>query len=218
MTSEPGNHAILLAASYPPRSYHEKADSHEIAAAVKALAGAVFQRGWTLVFGGHPTISPLILMIAREYDRRNRVVIYQSRYFTNHIGPATRALLSEHYGEIVEVPNHPSEPPPAAGERLDPTRCPLSLALMRESMIKHPGIAGMVLIGGDTGVRQELELFKLRHRELPVIPVGAPGGIARELLQERRVPRMEPAISGALESSPHYLTLCTGIMRYLAPR
>jgi len=92
MSSAATSRAILLAASYPPREYKSKADSHEIAAAVKALVGAVFQQGWTLVFGGHPAVSPLILMIAREYGQKNRVVIYQSRYFFHHISPATRAL------------------------------------------------------------------------------------------------------------------------------
>jgi hypothetical protein len=209
--------AVLLAASYPPREYKSRADSHEIAAAVKALAGAIFQAGWTLVFGGHPTISPLILMIAREYDRKDRVVIYQSAYFENHIGPATRSLTSEHYGHIEFVENHPSEPPPAVGEKLDPTRCPLSLTLMRESMMQHPGIAALVLIGGDTGLRQELDLFARTHENLPVIPIAAPGGIARELLPELRAPGLQPATLEALGSS-HYMTLCSELMRDLSSR
>ena len=211
MASAQEKNAVLLAASYPPREYRTKADSHEIAAAVKALAGAVFQRGWTLVFGGHPTISPLVLMIAREHGRKGRVVVYQSAYFRNHIGPATRALISEGYSVVEEIPNDPAERPPAAGEKLDPTRCPRSPRAMRESMVRHPGLAGLVQIAGDTGLRQELEFFAQRRKDLPAMAIGAPGGMAAELARE--VPASDMA--AALATSQNYLSLCSEVVRYL---
>src|SRR5713101_8211427 len=97
--------AVLLAASYPPRDYKLKADSQEIAAAVKALMGAVFQQGWRLLFGGHPTISPLILMIAREYGRKQAVVIYQSAFFRNHVATATTELADQQFGKLEVIEN-----------------------------------------------------------------------------------------------------------------
>jgi SLOG cluster3 family len=210
---------VLMAASYPPRDYRSKADSHEIAAAVNALVGAVFQAGWVLVFGGHPTISPLVLMIAREYGQKNRVMIYQSTYFANHIGPATVALVREGFGEIVPVPHAEEEVPPPASEPINPTKCPRSLTAMRESMMRHPGIAGLVLVGGDTGLREELDLFeKIHQKRLPIIPIGAPGGIAKELVSEARLPGMEVPLLQALQKSKNYLTLCTNIVRYLSVR
>jgi hypothetical protein len=218
MASPEERRALLLSASYPPREYMERSDTHEIAAAVKALAGAVFQKGWTLVFGGHPTISPLVLMIAREYDCKDRVVIYQSAYFKHHISPAVQSLAFEHYGHVELVRNDPGEPPPGPDEELNPARCPRSLALMRESMMKHPEIAALVLIGGDTGVRQELDLFAQKHEDLPMIPIGAPGGIARELVHERRVPGMKDSTAEALATSRNYMTLCTELVRYIASR
>jgi hypothetical protein len=208
--------SVVLAASYPMREYRAQSDSHEIAAAVKALAGAVFQNGWSLVFGGHPTISPLILMIAREYDRKDRVIIYQSAYFANHIGPATRSLVSEHYGRMVLIPNVPSEPPPPAEEELDPTKCPRSLTLMRENMMQHPGITAIVLIGGDTGLQEELRLFAQKHKDRPMIPIGRPGGMAQDLVKERHVPGMHPETERTLKSSRDYMTLCSELMRYLS--
>jgi hypothetical protein len=216
MPSEDTSRAILLAASYPPREYKSKADSHEIAAAVKALAGAIFHQGWTLVFGGHPAVSPLILMIAREYGQKNRVVIYQSLYFFHHIGPATRALTEEGFGKIEFVANDRTETPPPPERPVDPTKCPKSLTALRERMVSHPGIMGLVLVGGDTGLRQELDVFSKRHNHLPVIPIGAPGGIARELLSETRAKGLEPRVFQSLHDSRNYLTLCTRIVRYLA--
>jgi hypothetical protein len=216
MSSEADKRAILLAASYPPREYKAKANSHEIAAAVKALAGAIFQQDWTLVFGGHPAVSPLILMIAREYGQKNRVVIYQSKYFLHHTSPATRALTEEGFGKIEFVPNDPTEAPPSPLGSVDTAKCPKSLAKMRERMISHPGIVGLVLIGGDTGIGQELDIFSITHNHLPIIPIGAPGGMAREMAPQTRAIGLEPAVFEALPHSRNYLTLCTHIVRYLA--
>ncbi|MGA2769943.1 MAG: hypothetical protein ABSG26_03910 [Bryobacteraceae bacterium] len=216
MDIEPVRRAIILAASYPPREYKSKADSHEIAAAVKALAGATFQRDWTLVFGGHPAVSPLILMVAREYGTKDRVVIYQSDYFEDHISPATRALTEEQFGEIRFVPHAPDEPAPAPSDPVDATKCPKSLTAMRERMVHHPGVSALVLIGGDTGLRQELDLFAKAHPNLPIIPLGAPGGIAHELASEARGFRMPEDLLIALPDSRNYLTLFTRVMQYLA--
>lgn len=216
MSSVPTSRAILLAASYPPREYRSKADSHEIAAAVKALAGAIFQQGWTLVFGGHPAVSPLVLMIARAYGQKNRVVIYQSAYFVHHTSPATTALTEEGYGKIELIPNDPTEMPPSPLGQVDSTNCPKSLSTMRGQMVSHPGIAGLVLIGGDTGIRQELDIFSEKNGDLPIIPIGAPGGMARELVSETRAFGLAPEVFEALPASRNYLTLCTRIVRYLA--
>jgi hypothetical protein len=217
--SQPQTRAVALAASYPPREYRFKSDSHEIAAAVKALAGAIFQAGWVLLFGGHPTISPLVLMIAREYGQKNRVKIYQSTYFENHMGPATLSLVREGFGEIVPVPHTPDEVPPRRSETINPTKCPRSLTAMREKMMRHPGISALVLVGGDTGLRQELDLFaNIHEKRLPIIPIGAPGGIARELVPEMQAPRMDEPLRHALAESTNYFTLCANIVRYLSVR
>jgi hypothetical protein len=178
--------------------------------------GAVFQQGWGLVFGGHPTISPLILMIAREYGRRQAVVIYQSAFFRNHIATATTELAGQQFGKLEFVENHPLEPPPRPGEPLDPTRCPLSLLAMRKAMISHPNIAGLVLIGGDTGLRQEFELFREMRPDLPAIPIAAPGGIASEFWGSAYTPGMDEQLRSAVAQSRNYLFLFSRVLRYLS--
>jgi|ERR1039457_1037324 hypothetical protein len=216
MSGDAETEAVVLAASYPPREYAFKADSHEIAAAVKALVGAVFQQRWHIVFGGHPAISPLILMIAREYGYKDRVTIYQSRYFLHHISPAASSLTNEHFGELEFVPNDPGELPPGPNNSVDPAKCPKSLTAMRTKMISHPGVRGLVLVGGDTGLREELELFRKLRPSLPVVPLGAPGGIARELLGEASLPGISPELWHGLHESRNYLLLATRIVRYIA--
>jgi hypothetical protein len=208
--------AVLLAASYPPREYKLKADSQEIAAAVKALMGAVFQQGWRLVFGGHPAISPLVLMIAREYGRKQAVVIYQSAFFRNHIPAATAELAHEQFGGLEFVDSDAREPLPIPDEPPDPTKCPLSLLAMRRAMIGHPSIAGLVLIGGDTGLQQEFELFREMRSDLPVIPIAAPGGIASELRDFAYTPGMDDRLRSALAQSRNYSFLFSRIMHYLS--
>jgi hypothetical protein len=163
---------VFLAASYPSRAYAGKADSHEIARAVKAFLGAVFHQDGKIVFGGHPSISPLVLMMAREYGERGRVLIYQSELYRPLLVEATLALAEEGFGEIRFVEAEPGESP-------EPGKCQGSLTRMRESMIEDAVAA--VFIGGDTGLKEEFDLFVKRYPERPAILVGAPGGMAREL-------------------------------------
>lgn len=63
---------VFLSASVPvperAARYRRVADAHlEIEEAVVSLARAVFTEGGTLVFGGHPAISPLVAVVAGEY-------------------------------------------------------------------------------------------------------------------------------------------------------
>lgn len=214
--------AVLLAASYPPRDYRTRADSQEIAAAVKALLGAVFARGWQLVFGGHPTISPLVLMIAREYGEKHRVAIYQSSYFRHHLTPGTRALVEEGYGQIEWVPEDPDEPAPGPDAVVNPVNSPRSLSAMRLRMVAHPGLTALVLAGGDTGLLEEARLFRQasdRMREpsglRPILPIGGPGGVAQEMGPEAHAPGLEPELFFALQHSRNYLFLCSRLLGYL---
>src|SRR5579859_462199 len=91
---------IFLSASVPsPDRAHEfhrgKDSAFEIEQAVISLARAIFVRHGRLVFGGHPTISPLVSVVAGEYQPPSTteqgkgsghasVVIYQSEAFRGH--------------------------------------------------------------------------------------------------------------------------------------
>ncbi|MGH8300567.1 MAG: hypothetical protein ACRET5_03775, partial [Steroidobacteraceae bacterium] len=93
--------AVFLSASFPSgdrgqafRPY----DAEAIADAVVAITRAVLYAGGRLVFGGHPTISPLVLLIAAELDTKGRVDIFQTRYFEGQVPPETLELDKRGYG------------------------------------------------------------------------------------------------------------------------
>ncbi len=81
---------VFLSASVPYPDpdrnpvYFETADRTAIREAVIGLATVVLPHT-ELVFGGHPTISPLVRYIADRLDRVDHVVIYQSEFFRDQI-------------------------------------------------------------------------------------------------------------------------------------
>jgi hypothetical protein len=174
---------IFLSASKPSRNFQhfplaprrENRTSVEIEEAVVSLARAVFSHQGRLVFGGHPSISPLVASVAAEYFPARHIVpgkepvwIYQSEAFRKVIPPATQGLEALGYAAIHWIERYDNEEfqPKLAGQE----QCLESLRLMREAMIDlkpgkdqlpsppdHP--LAMVAIGGMEGVLREARLF-----------------------------------------------------------
>src|SRR5437667_261524 len=118
--------AVFLSASVPSPNRAERYrrvpnSALEIEEAVISLARAVFAEGGQLVFGGHPTISPLVALVAGEYvvpepgerlserlaevprstgERRTPIVIYQSRAFETLLPAETVQMKSLGYATI----------------------------------------------------------------------------------------------------------------------
>ncbi|MFG1384336.1 SLOG domain-containing protein [Xanthobacter versatilis] len=187
---------LFLSASVPSQARAERFRRHlnaafEIEQAVISLARAIFARGGRLVFGGHPTISPLVAMVAGEYRKPRRaesgeesapasVVIYQSEAFREHVEEATLLIYTLESTRIEWVP--------AIGdERFDPKlprgqpQCPLSLEAMRRRMLTETEPHAMVCIGGMEGVLKEAELFNELYPGHPIYVLEATGGAAAEL-------------------------------------
>src|SRR3954463_3886992 len=91
---------ILLSASVPSSARSEKYQENytkiknaqlHIEKAVIGLARNIFQAGGRLVFGGHPSISPLIAMVATEFPispgSTKPITIYQSLAYKKIIPP-----------------------------------------------------------------------------------------------------------------------------------
>jgi len=191
--------AILLSASVPALEraeiYKRIEAAEAIEEAVVSLARAVFSEGGTLVFGGHPTISPLVALVAREYlaplmaersighdegeARGPQVEIYQSRAYEGRIAEATQRL-KQHSGVTVHwvdsVGDEVADP-----DVRDRPQAPESMRLMRLEMVKRHDLAGMVCIGGMEGVEEEARLFHEHQRTLPVFALESTGGAAGEL-------------------------------------
>ncbi len=180
-----GGRFIFLSASAPSRDLERYPRLQmEVEDAVIHLARAVFTKGGRLVFGGHPSISPLVASVAREYlppddssPRPQRPIqVFQSDAYKRVIPAATRSLEDYGYAAIrwTQAQN---------GEEFDPeknrSQCKSSLRFMREEMLKLEPLA-MVAIGGMDGVAEEAGLFLGKTGER-VFALRSTGGVSGEL-------------------------------------
>jgi hypothetical protein len=190
-----GGRFVLLSASFPSGERGEAFrpyDPGSISDAIVAIARGVLTAGGSLVFGGHPTVTPLVLLIAGEAGVTRRVVAYQSRLFEHQITPETRALEHSGVGEIrwVEAPGR------GQTGRLD-----ASLAdLRRRMLVETEPVAGF-FVGGMEGIVDEWTLASELQPLMLRMPLGRPGGAAARLLQQANVPS---PLARSLMTSDHY--------------
>lgn len=170
--------SVFLSASVPTRPDFRRPSfaALEIEEAIVSLTRAVLREEGILVFGAHPSISPLVASVASEYitphlrtseppdfekiDQPERqgpaVVIYQSHAYDGYVPDKTWELYRLGYAELIWCKAQ-------GGERFDPTlkqaQCPLSLEFMRKAMIRKERPIAMVAIGGMEGVIDEAEIF-----------------------------------------------------------
>src|SRR2546423_479046 len=99
---------VFLSASFPSGDRATRfpaPEAAEIADATTAVVRIVLASGGRVVFGGHPTITPLVLLVAGEMrgsylggaerhwpSDEPRVRIYQSEVFADSITEETRRL------------------------------------------------------------------------------------------------------------------------------
>lgn len=159
--------ALFLSASVPVPGrgrYYETANPFLIQVAVRELVTATI-RDYTLVWGGHPAITPMIWAICEdlgvEYARS--VVLYQSRYFEDQFPEENR-----HFGNTVFV-------------EAVPDNREASLRRMRKQMLSRVDLAAAVFIGGMDGIEVEYDMFRQFHPGRKILPIGAAGGAARDL-------------------------------------
>lgn len=152
-------------------------------------------RGGRLVFGGHPSISPLVAMVAGEYVFPHAaepgterpappVIIHQLDIYRPEVPDAT--LLMERLGQAAVVWHHTE---PAEGHlRWDRSTVPYprSLARMRGQMLADPAIAAMVCIGGMEGVEDEVRLFLQLRQGQPLYLLARSGGATALLANQLR--------------------------------
>ena len=184
--------AILLSASVPASEraeiYHRIEATEAVEEAVVSFARAVFSEGGTLVFGGHPTISPLLALVVREYltpslaerfhgdDEDVRpgpyVEIYQSEAYREWIAEATKRLEQQPGVRVRWVEAVGGEA--AVPDVRDRPQAKESLRLMRLEMVNRRDLVGMVCIGGMEGVEEEARLFHEHHSGDPSLRWRAP--------------------------------------------
>jgi hypothetical protein len=202
---------IFLSASVPYRQgWVANAKPAEIEEAIVSVARAVFSRKGRLLFGGHPSVSPLVAAVAGEYfaadpARHVRpVVTFQSRFYEGRLPDETTEMTRMGWSAIewtATVPGTSADDP-------DP-----SLALMRDRMLLGSGEAfarhrlrppiAMIGVGGMEGIRDEALVFLRKRRNWSIEPLPrvclfkSGGGAAAYLLDpnlapSRLWPRREP--------------------------
>ncbi len=192
---------IFLSASVPSREgWKENAQPAEIEEAIVSIARAVFARKGRLLFGGHPSVSPLIAAVAGEYfaaepTRAERPVItFQSKHFEGMLPDETWEMVRMGWSAIQWTPRVPGSDG-KSDERA-------SLKKMREWMLlasdtPHDIVSkhrlelpkAMIAVGGMEGVRDEAAIFLRNRRKSGLVPAprvyvfGSGGGAAARLLE-----------------------------------
>ena len=194
--------SIFLSASVPTP---ERADEYErieeapirIEEAVLSIARAVFVEGGTLVFGAHPSISPLVAQVVDDYyvpapgeriDKRGEmetrwknpsVIIYQSEVWKRYWAEITEQLSRRPLVELRWVEADPNEHIDLKVK--DRSQAPYSMKDMRMTMIRDTSPIAMIAIGGMKGVLEEAEIFKKYFPDRPVFTLATTGGAAAVL-------------------------------------
>ena len=163
MASEQMN--IFLSASIPlperDPKYIDTADVIAIRDSVLALATVVLPQ-YRLVWGGHPSITPLIAQVLHHFGREanNHVTLYQSLYF-ERLFP----LENESVAHIIKTPD--------LGDREK------SLFEMRTQMIRDNQFVAAFFIGGMEGVDEEYKMFTSFHKDAKIYPIASTGAAAK---------------------------------------
>ena len=171
---------IFLSASIPSAdresNYYIKTNPLDITDAIVAITRNILSRSGRIVFGGHPTISPLILSVAKDYisyfkeDDLPVVFIFQSRFFEEEISKFTIELIESGIGIIKWTDAKQNR------EK--------SLLYMRKKMIKDVPLDAAIFIGGMGGIKEEFSLFTEIHPNRPIYPIATTGGTTKKIFEE----------------------------------
>lgn len=164
---------IFLSASVPLEErdpkFFETADVIAIRDAVIALASTVLaNEKYHLIWGGHPSITPLITLVLDRYGltMSDRVTLYQSKEFERFF-----PLENEDVGKRVITEKKENRE--------------ASLFEMRKHMIGDHEYVAAVFIGGMEGVLDEYKLIKSYHPDVMCLPIASTGAAARMLYEEK---------------------------------
>lgn len=159
--------SIFLSASVPKigrGNFYENADPFLIQVAVRELVTTIIRYN-TLVWGGHPSITPMIWTVCQDLGvlYAERVRLYQSLFFE-----ADFPEENERFGNIIHVDRVSDD-------------MPVSLANMRHRMLSDQSFDAGVFVGGMEGIFDEYALFEKYQPKAKRIVLTAPGGAAQQL-------------------------------------
>jgi hypothetical protein len=198
---------LLLSASFPALGErgdrYRPYDADAIADAVATLVDATFAAHGRLIFGGHPTITPLVMNMAAARNVRDAVDVFQSGWYADRITQPTLELERRGFGRILPT------------EKLDTE--PNSLRLMRARMIGQSNdLAAAVFVGGMEGIEEEYREVGLRQPAIPRLTITAPGGAAARLASVGPMTAELPDQLLLRLRSPRYPLVAAELLAYLA--
>lgn len=165
---------IFLSASIPlperDSKYIDTADIIAIRDAIIALTTVVLPHH-RLIWGGHPSITPLIYFVMQKLDLniQDHVKIYQSRFFENFFPEDNNKFKNVTLTNIVENDRDKS------------------LLHMRERMLDEADFAAAIFIGGmegiegdkEKGIVGEYKMFIDRYPNAVVLPIASTGAATK---------------------------------------
>lgn len=185
---------IFLSASIPSLDrdiqYYETADIIAIRDSVRALATVVVPNAH-LVWGGHPSITPLIRYVMNRMNTsvNEHVTLYQSRFFEDKFPEEN--LFFEHVVYTDSKENREE-----------------SLLEMRTELMKNNDFKAAIFIGGMEGVLEEYELYKSFHPDSLILPIASTGGASVTLYEKTK-----PALNNRLLNDYAYMSLFRDLLQ-----
>ena len=162
---------VFLSASipYPDRDkkFYDTADIVSIRDAVRALATVVIPKAH-LVWGGHPSITPLIRFVMGRMNAnlKKHITLYQSLFFEDKFPPDNFDFENI---VLTEKRNTRDE----------------SLELMRSKLINENEFKVGVFIGGMEGINDEYLIFKEKHPNALILPIASTGAAAKIIYENQ---------------------------------
>lgn len=163
---------IFLSASIPLQErdpkYIETADIIAIRDAVIALTTVVLP-SHRLIWGGHPSITPLIYYVMEKLDLdiQEHITLYQSRFFEKTFPEDNNKFENIIFTDIIDNDKDSS------------------LLHMRNRMLDESAFVAGIFIGGMEGVEEEYDMFINKHHNAIVLPIASTGAAAKKIYDDR---------------------------------
>src|SRR5262245_483451 len=140
------NPPVFLSAGIPNADSNEyEPEPDLIRQAILALIAVALPHR-KVVFGGHPAISPLVELAARNLGAIDNVHIYQSKLFKDVIPSEAKSFQNLHWTKVIRKTS------------AETTRN-ASLTEMRKQMIASMQFGVAFFVGGMAGIEEEWDLF-----------------------------------------------------------
>lgn len=163
---------IFLSASIPLPERDEKyigtADIIAIRDAVIALTTVVLPHH-RLIWGGHPSITPLIYYVMERLNLniQEHITLYQSRFFEKYFPEDDNKFENIVFTDVVDNDREKS------------------LLYMRHKMLDESEFSAGIFIGGMEGVEEEYDMFIEKHPKALALPIASTGAAAKKIYDER---------------------------------